>query len=57
MLTNPCFLTSGGAYRPAHCWFQKLSRAGVIAADDIALGTFLAAAMKSLSEQETERKE
>ena len=68
MLTNLCFLSRRGAYRPAHCWFQRLSRAGDIAAGDIiaagdvaagdiASGPFSAAAIKSLSEQETERKE
>lgn len=65
LLTNLCFLGRRGAYGPAHCWFQRLNRAGDIAAGDIAAGDiasgnaaiFSAAAIKSLSEQESERKE
>lgn len=63
LLTNLCFLSRKGAYTPTHCWFQRLSRAGNvaaagdIAAGDIVSGPFSAAAIKSLSKQETERKE
>lgn len=47
LLRNFCFLSTRGAHRPAHCWLQRLSSAGDVAAGDIiASGPFSSSCSK-----------